>query len=52
MNPALQRIIKGKFQNKEENYAWEKKARKWSLNKTNLKEDSRKNPNYNKKINK
>jgi hypothetical protein len=40
MNPALQRIIKGKHQHKDENYTLEK-ARNYPSK--DLKEDSRKN---------
>jgi hypothetical protein len=54
-NPALQRIIKGKHQYKEGNYALKKK--KESNPSTNLKKGSHKNsnstrtPNYNNKNN-
>jgi hypothetical protein len=50
MNPALQRIIKGKLHHKEGNYALEE-ARKYSFNKPKRREPKEQNPNYNNKNN-
>jgi hypothetical protein len=50
MNPALQRIKKGKIQHKEGNYALEK-ARKQAFNKPKRKQLQEQNPNSNNKNN-
>ena len=48
MNPALQMIIKGKLQHKEENYALEK-ARKSFFNKPKRRQPQEQNANSNNK---
>jgi hypothetical protein len=50
MNPALQRIIMGKHQYKDGNYALEK-ARKVCFSKPKRREPQEQNPNYNNKNN-
>jgi hypothetical protein len=49
-NPALQRIIKEKFQHKEANYALEK-AKKQTFNKPKRRQPQEQNPNSNNKNN-
>ena len=48
MNPALQRIIKGKYQHKNGNYTLEK-AKKESFNKPKRRQLQEQNPNFNNK---
>jgi hypothetical protein len=50
INPALQRIIKGKHQHKDRNYTLEK-ARKYSFNKPKRRQLQEQNPNFNNKNN-
>jgi hypothetical protein len=47
-NPALQRIINGKHQHKERNYTLEK-TRKYSFNKTKIRQPQEQIPTFNNK---